>query len=93
MNNPFTNCSVCGSEYEIMSVNEVPKDVRETFPKEASIAFFCNNCNEYTYGGTGSFDDFESEESSKIKFVSKPALNSLCPCGSGKKYKRCCGRN
>jgi hypothetical protein len=21
----------------------------------------------------------------------KPALNALCPCGSGKKYKRCCG--
>jgi hypothetical protein len=20
-----------------------------------------------------------------------PALNALCPCGSGKKYKRCCG--
>lgn len=22
-----------------------------------------------------------------------PARNSLCPCGSGKKYKRCCGGN
>jgi len=21
----------------------------------------------------------------------KPSLNALCPCGSGKKYKRCCG--
>ncbi len=21
-----------------------------------------------------------------------PALNALCPCGSGKKYKRCCAR-
>jgi TRAP-type C4-dicarboxylate transport system permease large subunit len=21
-----------------------------------------------------------------------PALNALCPCGSGKKYKRCCGK-
>ena len=20
-----------------------------------------------------------------------PSLNALCPCGSGKKYKRCCG--
>ena len=22
----------------------------------------------------------------------RPALNALCPCGSGKKYKRCCYR-
>ncbi len=21
-----------------------------------------------------------------------PSLNALCPCGSGKKYKRCCGK-
>ena len=29
-------------------------------------------------------------ESGKPKGYSK---NGLCPCGSGKKYKRCCGRN
>lgn len=23
--------------------------------------------------------------------MNQPSLNSLCPCGSGKKYKRCCG--
>ncbi len=23
--------------------------------------------------------------------ASPPPLNALCPCGSGKKYKRCCG--
>jgi len=23
--------------------------------------------------------------------VENPSLNALCPCGSGKKYKRCCG--
>ncbi len=23
--------------------------------------------------------------------VAPPALNAPCPCGSGKKYKRCCG--
>ena len=34
-------------------------------------------------GGTGAADN-------KPKGYSK---NGLCPCGSGKKYKRCCGRN
>ena len=23
----------------------------------------------------------------------KPGRNEACPCGSGKKYKRCCGRD
>jgi len=26
------------------------------------------------------------------KSKNKPGRNSPCPCGSGKKYKRCCGR-
>ncbi|MGO9569827.1 MAG: SEC-C metal-binding domain-containing protein [Desulfomonilaceae bacterium] len=28
-------------------------------------------------------------QSSRV--AAPPALNSPCPCGSGKKYKRCCG--
>lgn len=27
------------------------------------------------------------------KAVKKPGRNDPCPCGSGKKYKKCCGRN
>ena len=31
---------------------------------------------------------------SKIVHVAKkPGRNDPCPCGSGKKYKNCCGRN
>ena len=34
------------------------------------------------------------EYARRIDFMSsKPARNSPCPCGSGKKYKQCCGRN
>ena len=25
--------------------------------------------------------------------MKKPGRNDPCPCGSGKKYKKCCGRN
>jgi len=25
------------------------------------------------------------------RFEKKPSRNDLCPCGSGKKYKKCCG--
>jgi hypothetical protein len=27
-----------------------------------------------------------------VRVPSKVGRNALCPCGSGKKYKRCCGR-
>jgi uncharacterized protein YecA (UPF0149 family) len=35
------------------------------------------------------------EEAGKVKTVTrdhpKVGRNELCPCGSGKKYKKCCG--
>jgi hypothetical protein len=27
-----------------------------------------------------------------IRSDAKPRRNALCPCGSGKKYKHCCGK-
>jgi len=34
----------------------------------------------------------ESEEEEKSTFK-RPARNEPCPCGSGKKYKQCCGKS
>lgn len=31
-------------------------------------------------------------EKNEIKFTSSPSRNSACSCGSGKQYKRCCGK-
>jgi len=46
-----------------------------------------------------STDDLQAEEQliastekvEPIKAGDKPGRNDPCPCGSGKKYKRCCG--
>ena len=35
----------------------------------------------------------EEEKPSPIKSERKPARNEPCPCGSGKKYKHCCGKS
>ena len=32
-----------------------------------------------------------TKKPARIAPVAKPGLNASCPCGSGKKYKRCCG--
>jgi len=34
----------------------------------------------------------ETEKVEPIKADAKPGRNDPCPCGSGKKYKKCCGR-
>ena len=35
----------------------------------------------------------EQKTSTTIKKEAKVYPNDLCPCGSGKKYKKCCGKN
>jgi preprotein translocase subunit SecA len=34
----------------------------------------------------------EDEVKKQPRHVEKIGRNDLCPCGSGKKYKKCCGR-
>jgi len=49
---------------------------------------------------TKSIEDIQAEEellektakTEPIKAGLKPKRNAPCPCGSGKKYKNCCGR-
>lgn len=33
------------------------------------------------------------KRSKTVRVAKKPGRNDPCPCGSGKKYKNCCGRN
>ncbi|WP_337489209.1 SEC-C metal-binding domain-containing protein, partial [[Ruminococcus] torques] len=35
----------------------------------------------------------EQKNSGTIRKEKKIGRNDPCPCGSGKKYKKCCGRN
>lgn len=51
----------------------------------------------YRAGGAGAIPDFASlandlrDPSSTPRTVAKTGRNDPCPCGSGKKYKKCCG--
>ena len=35
----------------------------------------------------------EQKQSGTVRKEKKIGRNDPCPCGSGKKYKKCCGRN
>jgi preprotein translocase subunit SecA len=38
-------------------------------------------------------DAFQDLPPEPVRTTQKPGRNDPCPCGSGKKYKKCCGRN
>ncbi|MEO1954492.1 MAG: SEC-C metal-binding domain-containing protein, partial [Campylobacterales bacterium] len=40
-----------------------------------------------------SLNHAEAQEDENSNTVKKPARNEPCPCGSGKKYKQCCGKS
>jgi uncharacterized protein YecA (UPF0149 family) len=37
--------------------------------------------------------DFGQDQAQRPETRNKPGRNAPCPCGSGKKYKKCCGAN
>jgi preprotein translocase subunit SecA len=53
--------------------------------KRKSVAKITNT--GFVGGGDG------TEKKQPIKKGVKVGRNDLCPCGSGKKYKKCCGLN
>lgn len=63
-------------QYKGHSANEV-KEIEERKKRERDI-----RCGRNIIGYTPP----------KITFSKKPGRNDPCPCGSGKKYKHCCGR-
>jgi preprotein translocase subunit SecA len=42
---------------------------------------------------TEATDAVEKQKSKPVRSGPKVGRNDPCPCGSGKKYKQCCGKN
>ncbi len=51
-----------------------------------------NNTRMYINNGFTPQELFENYERPNLKPLPKIGRNEPCPCGSGLKYKRCCGR-
>lgn len=43
-------------------------------------------------GKTKAFGEVRQVRRATVSGFSPPSKNAPCPCGSGRKYKRCCGR-
>ena len=62
-----------------------PLALRERFEHAMQIPFMLSALNDHRLAHGGSRVPVRAEK--------KPGRNDLCSCGSGRKYKRCCGAN
>lgn len=74
--------------YEVMK-NKQPFN-EERYSSKLSKLLDCAD-EEREEGLEGNFDDEIPQTT--IRNENKIGRNSVCSCGSGKKYKRCCGKN
>lgn len=68
----------------IFRVNIVTREQQEAMEREAQQRMAAAQAN---HG-----DDFSKDVKQPLKNGEKVGRNDPCPCGSGKKYKNCCGR-
>ncbi|MDD3818450.1 MAG: preprotein translocase subunit SecA [Actinomycetota bacterium] len=75
--------------YNVRIVTKEEKQEREDSFKAAAKLNLTNISNVTTSGPSGSGVGTLQARSVKVKKVGR---NDPCPCGSGKKYKKCCGK-
>ncbi|MBO1923643.1 preprotein translocase subunit SecA [Thiomicrorhabdus sp. 6S3-12] len=75
------------AEYEEQA--HQPEHLEATHPAAAGIADAMNNAMEQE---TAEASEDENGESTFRRDTPKVGRNDPCPCGSGKKYKQCCGK-
>ena len=71
-------------------VKEAPKEVQA---KKPQLRESHQNLNDPNQQGAAQQDTREKQKTEPIRAEKKIGRNDPCPCGSGKKYKNCHGRN
>ena len=74
-------------------VSEAPLPLEQTDPEIAE--FFqdiCHKENPYGIQAVHEYDGGVAFQPAPVKVEKKVGRNDPCPCSSGKKYKKCCGR-
>ena len=69
----------------IFRVNIITREQQEAMERENQQRMAAAKAN---HG-----EDFQENVKQPVKNGEKVGRNDLCPCGSGKKYKNCCGKN
>lgn len=79
-----------------------PEELKAKYEKEAKEAYPVSSLKDIRDEVTALYEQATQEEQKEAERIlrsmgkktkKKVGRNDLCPCGSGKKYKNCCGRN
>ena len=76
-------------------INNVKEEVAKLMYRVNIVQEQQSQLEDHLQTATASHGGDETEETKKKPVVNKETVgrNAPCPCGSGKKYKNCCGRN
>ncbi|MCI8332720.1 MAG: preprotein translocase subunit SecA [Clostridiales bacterium] len=91
--NPITEYRIAGADMFEAMVNEIREDtvraIWAVMPKKAPVErkAVAKVTSEGFEGAGG-----EKKKQTPVKAEQKVGRNDPCPCGSGKKYKKCCGQ-
>lgn len=83
------------SEYRFVSKEDVlnlSKWLGNTVKREYIYEDSDEEYNPFMHGFDYDEDDSISENTTTVRNIEKIGRNHPCPCGSGKKYKKCCGK-
>ncbi|HUW65748.1 MAG TPA: SEC-C metal-binding domain-containing protein [Spirochaetia bacterium] len=87
--NPLAGSGAYEKAMDVLMAQFDKYGVNETLMMEGMLPFeVCPDCGAMTLRVP---DDF-NRAGTPVRVGPKPGRNDPCPCGSGKKYKRCCGR-
>ena len=70
---------------------EMESRLRQKMAEEAKMKYVHENAS-HREGGGSQRQARDSEQQPFVRTARKVGRNEPCPCGSGKKFKRCCGR-
>jgi preprotein translocase subunit SecA len=86
-----TKCCVCGKiigdDTGCLQRIDSEKDI-------SSPEYICLECSDKEWNREDDNDDWSQTEKNVTykRDLKKIGRNELCPCNSGKKYKKCCGK-
>jgi preprotein translocase subunit SecA len=89
MYNMFRASITTLEELESMLGNIPQELIHETFDQFGDAAI---DENHFSGSPSQEEDDYETVQVTFRRDLPKVGRNDLCPCGSGKKYKKCCGK-
>lgn len=91
----FSNQYECNlSSLLATAVNARLKSAADMKAAMECLIMFLNETPKWILLGNSSEEIARQEEAARQPYVAQPKVgrNDPCPCGSGKKYKQCCGR-